>query len=113
MDCLVWGSSKKALRRRGWMEISCSSTYILKHPGQALELRSHPYIACGDVRQLAAQAGREGESPLDGAVLLYSRALVHLCLLYVVHGDVLRHTRISGILMESWRFVADGDGTTD
>ena len=31
---------------------------------------------------------------------LYSWALVHLCFLYVAHGDVLRHTRIYGILME-------------
>lgn len=44
---------------------------------------------------------------------LYSWALVHLCFLYAVHGDVLRHTRISGILMESRHSVADGDDATN
>ena len=43
---------------------------------------------------------------------LYSWALVHLCFLHVVHGDDLRHTRISGILMESRHSVADGNDAT-
>ncbi len=40
-----------------------------------------------------------------------SWALVHLWLSCVVHGDVRRHPRISGILMESRHPVADGGGT--
>ena len=41
-----------------------------------------------------------------------SWALVHLWFSCVVHGDVRRHPRISGILMESRHPVADGGAPT-
>ncbi len=106
--------------RDSWI---CSRSSLLRsNPRPAAGFSSHTLRGqCGPPKQDGPQvaAGRF-EKLAEGLELrwtvlycLYSWALVQLCFMHGMHGDVLRHSQISGILMESQHSVADGDDATN